>query len=114
MICQMIFVVFFSFCNSGKQPGLNNKETSDNTRKKKAKMESEKHTSSYDTTKEDSISQLIQQLNFWMQQGGDADHRLENVKSTGESNAAFEEIRKKLDSLEVKYQWKDNRYLLEE
>lgn len=88
------------------------KVTSDNAHEKEPIMESEENKSSNDTTKEDRISQLMQQLNYWAKQGGDPDHRLENVKSTGESNAAFEEIKKMLDSLEVKYHWKDGAYVL--
>ena len=109
----MVFTVFFSFCNSGKQAGLNTIEKLDNAHEKEREMKSEEQILRSDTTNQEKISQLIQQLNYWVEQGGDPDHRSETEKSTGESNAAFEEIRKKLDSLKVKYYWKDGTYVLE-
>jgi hypothetical protein len=55
---------------------------------------------------------LIEDLNLWVRGGGDPEHRPPSVKSTGEANAAFIEVKRRLEALHVAYAWDGTRYVL--
>jgi len=78
----------------------------------------EEQTNSEETMKNDNRNQeldsLVKSLNFWMEGGGDPDHRAPNKISTGESSSAFTNTKNKIEALGGKVAWKDNKYVLVE
>ncbi len=57
------------------------------------------------------INQLIEELNYWVAQGGDPEHPIEDLKSTGESHAKVLDIKAKLLKINARIKWKENRYV---
>ena len=58
---------------------------------------------------------LIQRLSEWESRYGVRFSREPRLKSTGESNAAIDEIKRRLDELGARYHWQDRtrEYLLD-
>lgn len=59
------------------------------------------------------IAILIKELNYWAEAGGDVNHPIEGVKSTGESISGFEKTMEKLKKNNSKVKWIDGKYILD-
>ncbi len=53
------------------------------------------------------IELLLKRLNWWQRESGLPVHATSDVRSTGESNAAIEDIKRKLAQLGARLQWSD-------
>lgn len=59
------------------------------------------------------VIKLIDDLNYWQAQGGDPEHSIENIKSTGESYSKVLDLKEKLLKSGVKIKWVDGRYIID-
>jgi hypothetical protein len=57
------------------------------------------------------IIHLIEELNYWVAQGGDPEHPIEELKSTGESHAKVLDLKDKLRKVNAHFEWQDNKYV---
>ena len=54
------------------------------------------------------IELLLKRLNWWQRDSGLPVHATSDVRSTGESNAAIEDIKRKLAQLGARLQWSES------
>jgi|GEM_PF-4094831 len=55
---------------------------------------------------------LLDRLNYWVQQGGDPDHSPAGVKSTGESRSKIMDIKNIFEKAGIELKWVNDHYEL--
>lgn len=56
---------------------------------------------------------LLNSLNYWVKGGGDSEHPIKNMKSTGESNSKVEDLKAKIAEKGLKIKWMNGKYEFE-
>lgn len=62
---------------------------------------------------EDENQLLLNSLNYWVRGGGDSQHPIKNLKSTGESNSRVEDYKQKIAKKDLKIKWVNGKYEFE-
>lgn len=60
----------------------------------------------------DEVKQLLDGLNRAVLAGGDPEHPIDGVVSKGESNAKFEEFKRRIETAGYRIKWCDTKYIL--